>query len=256
MLPLPLIFNDYGVTESEVDEFVCIVTDRGSNMLAAVSGFDSEVCLAHLCNNVTGQVIKVPEVKDIVVKATALVRYMKTSHTASQMTSRLKSFPETRFNYAYDMLVSIRDNHVEIYDVLKTKEESGRNNRDLTEKITCLPIEKLNEICDFLVFFKNATTSIEGDKHVTLHRVWPVLRELRAKVHPNEMDSDLTAAMKHAGRIYIEKPENVRHFNPSTRHRLALFLHPMMNRLQFLSFRGKPIYLWLFQKVIFCGCLY
>lgn len=88
---------------NEVTDYVCMVTDRGSNMLVAVNSMESEACLAHLCNNVTGQVMKVPEVKDIVTKATALVRYMKTSNTGSQMTSRLKSFPETRFNYAYDV---------------------------------------------------------------------------------------------------------------------------------------------------------
>lgn len=246
-------FSDYGMNEEEVEEYVCMVTDRGSNMLSAVSCFESEVCLAHLCNNVIGQMMKVPEMKDIVTKATALVRYMKTSHAASQMTSKLKSYPDTRFNYCHDMLESIENNRAEVYDVLRAKEETGRQNRNLTEKITCLPSNKLKDLCGFLSFFKSITTVIEGDKKVTLHRVWPVLRELRAKLQPDEMDSDLIATMKSAGLTYIEKPDNVQYFNPTTRHRLALFLHPLMNRLSFLNFRGrvfidgslKTIFFWL-----------
>lgn len=232
------IFLEYGVIEEEVEEYVCMVTDRGSNMLSAISGLESGLCKAHLLNNVTQQIMKVPEVKDIVNQASSLVRYMKTSHAGAQMTSKLKSYPETRFNYAYDMLLSICQNHTEVYNVLRDKEESSRNHRGLTEKITCLPIEKLNEICDFLKFFKDATTAIEGDKKVTLHKVWPILRELWAKLQPKQSDSDLIAAMKETALQYIEKSENERHFSPSFRHKIALFLHPMMNRLQFLHFRG------------------
>lgn len=165
------IFLEYGVIEEAVEENVCIVTDRGSNMLVAVSSFESEVCLAHLLNNVVGQMIKLPEVKDIVTKASALVRYMKKSHAGSQMNSKLKSFPDTRFNYALDMLKSIHDNHTEVYNILRDKEESSRNSQDLTEKITCLPVNKLKEMCDFLIFFKNATTAIEGTDWILLLKI-------------------------------------------------------------------------------------
>lgn len=227
------IFLEYGVLEEEVDQFVCMVSDRGSNMLSAFSGLESGVCIIHLLNNVTQQIIKVPEVKEIMGQASALVRYMKTSHAGSQMTSKLKSYPETRFNYAIDMLLSIRENHAEVYNVLRAKEDGNRLLRGLTEKITCLPIDKLEEICDFLKFFKQATITAEGDKKVTLHKVWPILRELWARMQPKESDSDLIAAMKDAALKYIEKPEN--------EHKIALFLHPLMNRLQFLSSRGKSL---------------
>lgn len=233
------VFLDYGMNEEEVNEYVCIVTDRGTSMLSAVNEIESEACKAHLLNNVVQQIMKVPEVKDIVNQASSLVKYMKVSHAASQLTYKLKSYPETRFNYAIETLMSIHDNYTEVFNVLQAKEDISRNNRGLTEKITCLPIEKLKEISDFLQFFKDATTAIEGDKYVTMHKVWPILRALWAKLQPNETDSDLIAAMKEAGLNYIQKTENSRYFNPSLRHKLALFLHPMMNRLQFLGFRGN-----------------
>lgn len=236
------IFIEYGLTEPEVDEFLCIVTDRGSNMLSAVSLWESEACQAHLINNVVKQMTSLPEVKTILSNASVLVRYMKTSHAGCQLTFRLKSYPDTRFNYVNDSLRSILDNYTEVYAALEAREDSSRN-KSLTDKLTCLNIDTLKELCDFLGFFKEITTAIEGDRAVTLHRVWPVLRELRARLLPCQTDSDLIAAMRHAGLTYIDKQENVKYFTPSFRHRLALFLHPRMNQLPFMHYRGKRLFI-------------
>lgn len=40
--------------------------------------------------------------KEIQTKANVLVRYVKTSHIGAQLTSQLKSYPETRFSYVMD----------------------------------------------------------------------------------------------------------------------------------------------------------
>lgn len=203
------IFVDLGVSADEVYEKVCFVTDRGSNMIAATKNMISEKCVAHLSNNVVGHMLKVGEAKDILSKASALMRYVKTSHTGSLMSSKLKSYPETRFNYAHDMLKSIHDNYTQTHQALFEREQASRC-RNLTEKITCLSTANLKAMYDFLVFFKTATTAIEGDRHVTLHRVWPVLCEMRSLLQSNSTDTDLIAAMKAVGREYIDKPENAR----------------------------------------------
>lgn len=90
----------------------------------------------HLFNNVTGHMLKVPEVKEIMNNTSNLVRYMKTSHAGAQLTSKLKSFPETRFNYAYDMLFSICENYDDVFEILSKKEEITKK-KDLIEIITC-----------------------------------------------------------------------------------------------------------------------
>lgn len=232
------MFAELDLEEEEVRAYVCIVTDRGSNMLVAVDDLDSAECLAHLTNNVVGQMLKNTEVKDILAKASNLVRYMKTSHAGAQLTSKLKSYPETRFNYAYDMLISILTNRNQVFEILEAKEQLSRN-KDLTDKVTCLPADKMKSICGFLAFFKELTAAIEGDKHVTLNRVWPALRELRSILQPKPTDCDVVASMKRAGLSYITKPENVRFFEPKMSHKLALFLHPCMNQLPFLNYSGK-----------------
>lgn len=83
------------------------------------------------------------------------------------------------------------------------------------------------------------TTAIEGEKDVTLNRVWPALIELRAVLEPKIADIDLISKMKAAGREYINKPERKKYFEATLLHKLALFLHPQMNKMSFLSHRGK-----------------
>lgn len=230
------VLGGIGVTDQEVRDYMHLVTDRGSNMLSAASAFDSSACVAHLFNNVISHMVAVPEMNDIVSKASSLVRYMKTSHAAALMVSRLKSFPETRFNYIHDMLYSIKENYQETFDILMQKEAVTRN--PVTDKITCLSVDELKHICDFLCFFKEVTNAIEGEKYVTLNKVWPVLRELRSVLEPKLTDIELITQMKFIGREYIAKPENEKYFNPSEQQKLALFLHPQMNQLSFLNFRG------------------
>lgn len=53
------MLGDYGISEEEARDHMCVVTDRDANMLAAVTEFDSEVCAAHLFNNVNGYMLDV-----------------------------------------------------------------------------------------------------------------------------------------------------------------------------------------------------
>lgn len=78
------VFASYHITEDDLLKYACFVTDRGSNMLAAVRDFESQPCLAHLCNNVVHAMLEVPAVKTIVANASKLVKYVKKSHIASR----------------------------------------------------------------------------------------------------------------------------------------------------------------------------
>lgn len=234
------IFSQHGISEDEVKKHVVFVTDRGPNIRLAVSDFENEPCTAHLYNNVVGTMIDTDSMKTIISNATKLVRYVKVSHVGSQLEYRLKMYVSTRWNTAYDMLKSIYDSYREIEQLLEEKEASSRKS-GIVDHITCLPITDLKCICDFLVFFKNMTTAFEGDKKVTLHRVWPALRELKRRLQSKAMDSDAVASMKDAGRLYIKEARNVKHFEPSMRHKLALFLHPEYRKLDFMTYFGKSV---------------
>jgi len=57
-----------------------IVTDRGANMKAAVSGLNTLNCVNHSIHNVIGKAVDaVPELEKMVIRCSKLVKYFKKS---------------------------------------------------------------------------------------------------------------------------------------------------------------------------------
>lgn len=77
------------------------------------------------------------------------------------------------------MLRSIIDNHQELYQLLQAQRSSTASNS--LDKLSRLTMTEIDPICDFLSFFKNLTTSVEGDQEVTPYKYWPSLREIEIK---------------------------------------------------------------------------
>lgn len=229
------IFALFGITEDDLKHYACFVTDRGSNILSAVSDFDHHACLAHLCNNVVDKMLGTAEAKQIVSNASKLVKYVKKSHIASQLTTKLKSHVETRWNSVHDMLISIMDNYQELHHLLETKQESSLRQANVLDKLTCLSMTDMKAICSVLVFFKQMSTAVEGEKYVTLQMYWVVLREMKKKLMPNRCDTELVKLMKKAGLQFIEQSGSAGYFQPTFRHKMAMFLHPQMKGLHFAS---------------------
>lgn len=116
---------------------------------------------------------------------------MKKSHVGCQLTNKLKSHIDVRWNTAYDMLQSIIDSHQELYELLQS-----RDNTNAMDKLTCLSVQEMRHICDLLRVFKNLTTEIEGEKQVTIHKYWLSLREMKQKLEDNLDYSALVEIMK------------------------------------------------------------
>lgn len=203
-------------------------------MLAAVNNFDSHTCLAHFCNNIVGKMLDIEAAKSIVTNASTLVKFVKRSQIGSQLSSKLQSLIETRWNTVYDMLMSIIANHQELYDLLKNNPRSN-----VLDKLTCLPMNEMKAICHLLEFFKNVTVAIEGDKFVTLHNYWLTLCETKRILAENRSDIDIVRAMKRVALDYIENAENSGSFRITLRHKLAVFLHPQMKGLSFAISRER-----------------
>lgn len=89
------------------------------------------------------------------------MRYVKKSHIASQLSSKLKAHVETRWNSVHDMLVSIIENYDELYLLLETKQESSRSSNAL-DKISCLSVIEMKAMVHVLAFFKQVTMVLGG----------------------------------------------------------------------------------------------
>lgn len=100
-------------------------------------------------------------------------------------------------------------------------------------KVTCLDPVELKTIVDFLKLFKELTTDIEGDKYVTIIKVWPAYRKIYRHLMCNENDQPYIIAMKHEGQKYIEDKKT--DIEPHLIHKLSVFLHPALKSLPFVE---------------------
>lgn len=78
---------------------------------------------------------------------------------------------------------------------------------------------------------------LEGDKKITLDKVWAVSKKLRSYLESSDANYDedeeglrpLVSNMKQIGITYYKKNEN--DFNPTMEHKIATFLNPTMKKL-------------------------
>lgn len=230
------VFASFGVSESDVINKIIFTTDRGSNIKSALKRI---FCTAHYISNLVGLMCKIKDVKPIVKNAAKLVKYLKRSGLNSHKTmknSSIKSYCKTRWNTVYDMLKSIVSNYTKIVKVLEAKESEDKTNKTkVLDKITRLPREKMEKIGEFLEFFKKLTLDIEFENKPVIHRVWPLFKRLDLYLEHQSIDSNVITKMKEAGRNYIQKEENIIDMQPNTELKLAVFLHPLMKRMKFVT---------------------
>lgn len=234
------VFEDYKLSMDVVKEYVTFVTDRGSNLKAALKDYDRINCYAHLINNIVNEMCGVDTVKTVIFNASKLVKYFKHSGLNSKLSLTLKSYSETRFNTVYYTLWSIYEMYSEIILLLNEKEKTDPR-IPLIQKITCINKLVLKEICDFLNSFVKLSVEIEGEKYLTLHKVWPTFDSIKKHIAYQFNDTFLINQMKNAGKNYLEK--RIIDFNPKLEHELALFLHPMTKDLKKLDIEKKMLYI-------------
>lgn len=225
------IFQKYGVTPEEIIEKVTFVSDRGGNIVSALSDCKWINCYAHFVNNIVHYMCKPDTIKDIISQAASLVRYVKICGLNDNFKISLKSYCETRFNTVVEMLESIEINYFEILNILQKRQQTSK--QDLISKVTCLNQSQLKSIVDFLKLFQQITTDLEGEKYVTIHKVWPAYRKIKKHLLSNENDPLIIFRMKREGSDYCKK--NTVAFGPKLVHKIAVFLHPAFKSLNFVS---------------------
>lgn len=232
------VFSSFGISSQELKEKVVFITDRGGNMRLAFTNLNRICCFAHIVNNIVQHMCKDPTMADIIAKAASLVRYVKITgqNNDVRLKCSLKSYCETRFNTVSTMLDSIESNYNEVLIMLSDKQNKAKPD-NLMKKVTCLDQIELKAICDFLKLFAEITTSIEGDKYVTIHRTWPAFRKIEMHLLSKATDIPVVKEMKKIGRAYIK--DNRKDIEPMSIHKLSLFLHPVLKSLAFLNLHER-----------------
>lgn len=157
------VFKLYGLSEQEVKQHVLFVTDRGANIKYGLirNGFRRLTCYAHIIHNLVCRMFTCEDVKRVISYAAKLTAYFKLCGFNRRIPTSLKLYTSTRWNSVYIMLNEIIKNYRAIYDILVEKQQAvNENNRKsapetkVIDMITCLKLDELVEIRDFLEPFK------------------------------------------------------------------------------------------------------
>lgn len=234
------VFAEFDISESDVMNRIIFTTDRGGNVKAALkTRFKRTFCMAHYMSNIVHSMCNVSGVKSIVKNAAKLVKYLKRSGLNSHeimQGATVKGYCKTRWNTVHDMLKSIVLNYSKIIKLLELKESQDKSKRTkCLDKIACLSREKMENIADFLEFFRKAIKEIEYETKPVLHRILPLLKRIDSYLQLQDIDSDIVGAMKETGRVYINLRENKIDMNPTIEQKLAVLLHPLMKGMRFAT---------------------
>lgn len=172
------------------------VTDRGANVVAALSNFNRISCAAHILNNVLAKgTKKSKQFCKFVEESKSLVRFFKKSTNLQKtLNTTLKSACETRWNSVIAMLKSIRDNYSEESGILLSRNE--------LKKIENISIDMLNQAIDFLEAFNYASEELQQSHNPTLYLCFPYYLNLSEKCNLNGSELPMIKEFK----------ENVGHF--------------------------------------------
>lgn len=229
------VFREYGVKKEEIESKITFISDRGKNIVAALSTCPRINCYAHLLNNLVHSMCETKAAETIITNCSSLVRYINKSSLKNdrKLTKSLKQYCETRWNTCQVMIESVYENYDSTYNVLCEKERESSTSTHLTQKITCLQKDELAAMNEFLKPFTNMTKRIEGDLKPTIHMIWPIYRKIYAYLQPNAGDITLIAEMRSEGLKYLLKSHDA--FEPTMQHKVAVFLHPMLKKMSFAS---------------------
>lgn len=203
----------------EVTGRIVFVSDRGPNVLNALSETESITCFAYLLNNVVELMCTIIEGKDSLLEhARKLVSYFKTSGLNAELKTSLKPDVYTRWNTIHDMLNSILVNWDGVVTILINKDAYG-----MLEKISKAQIEC---IVEFLYCFSQATDEVEQSKRPSLCLAQPWYNMLTAHMQMKDTDLECINEMKKIGLEYFET-----HFVLTKYHQSAIVLHPHLKHL-------------------------
>lgn len=202
-----------------------IVTDNGSNVVAAFRRYKRLSCGCHNLNLVMEDVlekINIPELQELITAAKKLVTYFKQSELNGKLTKTLKQHVKTRWNSMYIMLKSIHDMFKEIQTLLIEKNEVHR--------IAEINFNLLQQVLEFLKQFKCCSEKLSSENVPTIHEFSLWSAKLLKLCSEGPSDCAVMQELKQNTKISLN-----RRFQSTTIHLVGVFLNPPYKKLQFLS---------------------
>lgn len=130
---LKLLVTKFGLDASSLSKIVW-VSDEGANIKLALRPYQRLDCIDHVINTVLRHGLDIadlskangaPDIGDTISAAKSLVRYVKQSGLAAQLSTTLLQMGDTRFSTVYLTLTSIQAIYHELHEKLEARGESA-----------------------------------------------------------------------------------------------------------------------------------
>lgn len=199
---LTAILQGYNITPAHTSRSV-YTTDRGSNMILALSDDERIDCIAHILNTVLRNAFDEKKacpvsITKLIDATKGLVRYVKKSTLHNLLSKALVQSCETRWNSLYFMLGSVLERYNEVQDLLAKHAPSE------IRRLTAIDTDLLNELVCFLKVFHQATCELEGQSDAAIHLVYPWVVKLKRHCAAQDEDDDDIASIKGLCMQYLE----------------------------------------------------
>ncbi|CAF1542534.1 unnamed protein product [Adineta ricciae] len=215
----------------QLDESKFVVSDNEPKMVAAFREKCRRIgCSDHYLNKQLQHAFESSEIhvnkftvdkvncgtaQTVFLQVKNIVTHVRRSHRQQQLSRKLQTYSETRFNGAMIMLDIFQKVFYELPSILtNTKSMDNYNSIDK---------ESLDAICQFLKPFEEVLEVLSEDQRPTLHRVIPLRQCLINKCETNEKDSTVVVELKLFLARRIKQIWSV-----TSEHRLATILHPKL----------------------------
>uniref|UniRef100_A0A674NDC5 BED-type domain-containing protein n=1 Tax=Takifugu rubripes TaxID=31033 RepID=A0A674NDC5_TAKRU len=212
-----LLVNRFGLEPSSLSRIVW-VTDQGSNIVKALEPYKRLSCLDHVINTVLRHGLDkdalsadAPDIGETITAAKSVVRFIKQSGLAAQLSKTVLQMGETRFSTVHLTLKSVREIYNELYEKLQSRAEEVRMDN--------IAPDLLDFLISFLEPFYAAQRELEGDKYTTLNLVCLWNEKLK----------------KHCQPISTDNPQQAFLLKIHMLHKVALFLWPNFNKLKMMT---------------------
>lgn len=223
-----LLVNRFGLEPSSLSRIVW-VTDQGSNIVKALEPYKRLSCLDHVINTVLRHGLdkdalsaNAPDIGETISAAKNVVRFIKQSGLAAQLSKTVLQMGETRFSTVYLTLKSVHEIYNELCEKLQSRGEE--------ERMDNIAPDLLDFLISFLEPFYAAQRELEGDKYTTLNLVCLWNEKLKKYCQPSPTDNFQQAFVRHRHSELLDQKIKIHML-----HKVALFLWPTFNKLKMMT---------------------
>lgn len=210
--------------DQELLKKIKFVSDCGSNVILALKDYSRDDCRCHRLNTILQKTFDsddVPLVVLQILKSTKkIVRYLKDSGKTNLLPKAVVQECETRWNTKLGVLQSVIQQYDEIKELLSIEQRQK----------WYINVELAEEIIQFLIPFKEATESLEGETYPTACKVllwWSHLSERLNEANFNQRPVKILAQI---AKTFFDLKFKVNMVN-----KIACFLDPRYRFLKMLS---------------------